>query len=1152
VDEMKIQTMYKMVCDCTVKQRGKSVSKKVLYLTNKQASLFDDQAMARCIQALDLGDPKFVINLLPSLGNQMRKAHKEKANHPEGQYLDSTYLSSEICELDERITETQILVFMKTCILPIAMQTKALILVGGTDDCSLSSALAHAVLAEQARLGNDCPFTVVTMTSEFEVHYNALNTKRSISAQVAKNCPAWLRRISIIQKTLENQNISVFPQCDLSAAATRYIIFESINEETMTIDSSLERSFASTFLQWITQKLPSIAIQANYPDDGVSHLIDLAIRGIPVLLLDTFERAVTYCLPEKERPNTILAKESKAFPSVPMDFLKSLQISPLEGNLTVQSRKEIMKIAMDMIERKCFVQISYGTVDKYESAMLAFFHSALLLGSKNITKSKPGVICLGEKILQMEKLSRANKEHTQKSSLVPVELASFVINFLQMRIDALNKQAALSRVNKWLEKSSNTTIHKNEEDLSLAAKEEKEMNNSILSEKALLYQKKLQHECVKIQENNGFLLSSEVNSTQWLALLDVFTNKNFYSSSIHDIDYVKRLISSIGKIDRLPDSNSLQALKTLQNAWDHVELYHSIAYRYKIVSKVAYIVLLILGIAVTVLSILSAKNTLDAKIPIIIISFCTTIAVAFVTFTNPALRWQQLRMAALTIESNIFTFRTRSGAYRAERNDLHSGSSGQSGNSGGIGANKENYAEKLLKDILSEIKNSVLEGADIKNTPFYSYKMKSLNLHGQHNSEEEEEETMSMNAKSNNVHPERKQKKKEIRMKPQKISYASFSIHNNDVQNKMNKIIPLPFPLPTQQKQPQQQQPLYGQQAIKQAIVQKKAEVSSAIVDQMNSTVVNFMTTTGDQINTNYQQLLTTNDKEEDGEEEKIGSDNMNNNDKNRPQQQQLDTASVPDPQSMNALLYPQNENNINIYNSSVEEEEEEEEDDNPEDALSSPTASSMVSVYDVLPPHKQNRKSFRFDELASLLDNGNGEDEDEEIEARHEIPDNHYDPLTPDLYIKYRIQPMLIFYQKRIPVCYRIRIVSQSFLVIGAILFGALAYFDLSSWTSIVTIVTAAVTAFIEFHGTNNKIDRYSYTVHSLQELIIWWETLPQIDRSVVWNIDRLICSAEDLIQREQQAWKSTSQAVKMLQKTAKSMKNDGGNVGDDGKKEE
>jgi hypothetical protein len=773
----------------------------------------------------------------------------------------------------------------------------------------------------------------------------------------------------------------------------------------------------------------------------------------------------------------------------------------------------------------------------------------LLLGSKNITKSKPGVICLGEKILQMEKLSRANKEHTQKSSLVPVELASFVINFLQMRIDALNKQAALSRVNKWLEKSNSTTIHKREEeDLSLAAKEEKEMNNSILMEKALLYQKKLQQECVKIQENNGFQLSSEVNSTQWLALLDVFTNKNFYSSSIHDIDYVKRLISSIGKIDRLPDSNSLQALKTLQNAWDHVELYHSIAYRYKIVSKVAYIVLLLLGIAVTVLSILSAKKTLDTKIPIIIISFCTTIAVAFVTFTNPALRWQQLRMAALTIESNIVTFRTRSGAYRAERNDLHSGnSSGHSGNSGGTGANKENYAEKLLKDILSEIKNSVLEGADIKNTPFYSYKMKSLNLHGQHNPEEEEEEgTISISVKLNNVYPERKQKKKEIRIKPQKISYASFSITNNDVQNKMNKIIPLPFPLPAQQ---QQQQPLYGQQAIKQAIVQKKAEISAIAADQVNSTVVNFMTTTGDQINNNYQQLLTTNDKEEDDEEAQTGSDNNINNDKNN-LQKQLDTSSVPVPQSMNALLFPQNEN-LNIYNSSVEEEDEEEE-DNPEDTLSSPTASPMVSVYDVLPPHKQNKKSFRFDELAALLDNGNGEDEDEEIEARHEIPDNHYDPLTPDLYIKYRIQPMLTFYQKRIPVCYRIRIVSQSFLVIGAILFGALAYFDLSSWTSIVTILTAAVTAFIEFHGTNNKIDRYSYTVHSLQELIIWWETLPQIDRSVVWNIDRLICSAEDLIQREQQAWKSTSQAVKMLQKTAKSMKNDGGNSGDDGKKEE
>jgi hypothetical protein len=42
----------------------------------------------------------------------------------------------------------------------------------------------------------------------------------------------------------------------------------------------------------------------------------------------------------------------------------------------------------------------------------------------------------------------------------------------------------------------------------------------------------------------------------------------------------------------------------------------------------------------------------------------------------------------------------------------------------------------------------------------------------------------------------------------------------------------------------------------------------------------------------------------------------------------------------------------------------------------------------------------------------------------------------------------------------------------------------------------------------------------------------LPQIDRSLVSNIDKLIETCEDLIQRDREAWKSTSQSSKMLKK--------------------
>ena len=46
--------------------------------------------------------------------------------------------------------------------------------------------------------------------------------------------------------------------------------------------------------------------------------------------------------------------------------------------------------------------------------------------------------------------------------------------------------------------------------------------------------------------------------------------------------------------------------------------------------------------------------------------------------------------------------------------------------------------------------------------------------------------------------------------------------------------------------------------------------------------------------------------------------------------------------------------------------------------------------------------------------------------------------------------------------------------------------------------------------------------------------QTLPQIDRSVVYNIDHLVLTCEELLQKEQHAWRSTSQAARMMKKAS------------------
>ena len=61
------------------------------------------------------------------------------------------YLGSELDSRDASIVETQISMLMKTCILPLAKQTNAVIFVEGANNCALSTAFANVVWAEQAR-----------------------------------------------------------------------------------------------------------------------------------------------------------------------------------------------------------------------------------------------------------------------------------------------------------------------------------------------------------------------------------------------------------------------------------------------------------------------------------------------------------------------------------------------------------------------------------------------------------------------------------------------------------------------------------------------------------------------------------------------------------------------------------------------------------------------------------------------------------------------------------------------------------------------------------------------------------------------------------------------------------------------------------------
>jgi hypothetical protein len=120
----------------------------------------------------------------------------------------------------------------------------------------------------------------------------------------------------------------------------------------------------------------------------------------------------------------------------------------------------------------------------------------------------------------------------------------------------------------------------------------------------------------------------------------------------------------------------------------------------------------------------------------------------------------------------------------------------------------------------------------------------------------------------------------------------------------------------------------------------------------------------------------------------------------------------------------------------------------------------------------------IKLQDLISFLNSGEGQ--------VNESMDSYYEPLQPDMLIKFRVIKSLEFYKSRIPSYSRTRNIAQTFIVSGSIGTGLVAFFQQTKYAVLISIVISSVTAYLEFHGTNIKISRYPSISHALQNLII------------------------------------------------------------------
>ena len=307
IDEMKVQTMYKMIEEITIKtDLGHKVMKKLLYLTNEQALMFDEKAVSKLLEEVDIGDPKFVIIFEPGVNvqSQMRISNPVQGSSIWEKFKRDGRFQSELNEYDSRITESQVVSFMRNVVLPIAIETKAVILVQAENACFLSAAFTLVAASEQARLGANCPFKVIASIHLSDVYQKYKTDKNSISHQLLSESRAFKRREGFIQENLyvawKKVSRNSLKLCDIPSSASRVIVFENLDESEASDPKKASASFSwgasaqlyNFIIKHLIKKVPSISI-SSFSTWGSDTLLDRLFSKTPVLLIDSRERAIS-------------------------------------------------------------------------------------------------------------------------------------------------------------------------------------------------------------------------------------------------------------------------------------------------------------------------------------------------------------------------------------------------------------------------------------------------------------------------------------------------------------------------------------------------------------------------------------------------------------------------------------------------------------------------------------------------------------------------------------------------------------------------------------------------------------------------------------------------------------------------------------------
>lgn len=605
---IKARTMYEMV-----EELGPN-KQRLLFLTNSQADLLakSEDSLEKMFSVLEIRKHKLLIYLAHTggftsscemLGNPDRKMGLPIGAINWGLKQGAFATLAESTKAEELFDK-----FILDVVLPLAVQTQAVILCSGTKCCQLSCALDRCMMLHRAKFAVDQPFSIITMNAATANLYNYDSPDANWRA-LKEQSTVWSRRE---KKILEVQHTYLYPdaQDDLIANAPCMVLCDTIDMKKNEIgDKGPFMGFVSAVIRYLSRELPAITFKggasfhvdldkAALSEATSLRMIDSLQSGSPVIFLDVTDRE--------------LAQKS--------------------ANAT--SRDDLIKKATELHDKACNRLLELNKFDFHNVSALSHFHDVLTGDGGTSTVGNP---------FSADDMACNTIYDELKKCTQPMTTGAVTSNSTNSGIDDELGPPTTAQI----EYVADYLAHRQFHDMWQFHPRRDE-----LEAEGITYQ---------------HFFKAELNAEVALGKM-LLAHKSFHGVHAQDSKAVLDLASALVKLDRLPTENTTEALKLLKQMWIEFDIAMYLAFRYKRLARVLYFLVLLVGVAIV--APISAADDMAKAIHVIFgLSLLTLLLLSATSFYNPSQRGRQLRACASSLESTIWRFRTRSAEFAIPLNN---------------------------------------------------------------------------------------------------------------------------------------------------------------------------------------------------------------------------------------------------------------------------------------------------------------------------------------------------------------------------------------------------------------------------------------------------------------------------------------------------